>query len=151
MDKVDKQASKDAMDWLRGKKKKGVQEGKQIIRLSESDLHRMIKESLRQILEQEDYDNIIARHNAKGEKFWGNPKVKQLKKMGFSEYNISQLQNWYDDISDVPFDVLKKDMQDLKDNYVDVDKENDCDDYNQCCKHPTLQSNLRGQMFDGEF
>ena len=52
-----KQASKDAIDWLRGKKKKGVQEGKQIIRLSESDLHRVIKESVKQVLkEYNDYD-----------------------------------------------------------------------------------------------
>lgn len=124
---------------------------RQVIRLTESDLHRIIKESVKQILEQEDYDSIIAAHNTKGEKFWSDPKIKQLKKMGFSEYYISQLQYWYDDISDVPFDVLKKDMQDLKDNSVDVDKENDYDDYNQCCKHPTTQSILRGQMFDGEF
>ena len=41
---------------------------KQVIRLTESDLHRIIKESVKQILEQEDYDSIIAAHNTKGEK-----------------------------------------------------------------------------------
>ena len=57
-----KQASKDAIDWLRGKKKKGVQEGKQIIRLSESDLHRVIKESVKQVLSESmssSYDNAL--------------------------------------------------------------------------------------------
>ena len=124
---------------------------KQIIRLTESDLHKIIKESVKQLLEPEDYDSIIAAHKAKGEKFWSDPKVKQLKKMGFSKYLISHLQDWYDDISDVPFDVLKKEMQGLKDIYAEIDEENDDNDYNQCCKHPTLQSILRGQMFDGEF
>ena len=57
-----KQAGKDAMDWLRGKKKKSVQEGKQIIRLTESDLHRLIKESVKQVLSESmssSYDNAL--------------------------------------------------------------------------------------------
>ena len=91
--------------------------------------------SSQQLLEPEDYDSIIAAHKAKGEKFWSDPKVKQLKKMGFSKYLISHLQDWYDDISDVPFDVLKKEMQDLKAIYAEIDEENDNDDQNGNCNY----------------
>ena len=45
-----KEVGKSVKNWLKGKNKKSMKESKQIIRLTESDLHRVIEESVKQVI-----------------------------------------------------------------------------------------------------
>lgn len=57
-----KEVGKGVKNWLKGKNKKSMKESKQIIRLTESDLHRVIKESVKQVLSELDYRTYLSAH-----------------------------------------------------------------------------------------
>ena len=89
------------------------------------------------------FQRILQERNEKGKRFWSNTKVVKLLKMGYPKYFISTLQDWYTDITNVPFETLLSDVQNLKDNYVN-------DEYNQPERN-TMQSVIRGNFINQSY
>ena len=134
------------------------------IRLTESKLKQIVAEAVHKVLNEnfiDTYGNdwekgyeadkrktaeLLAAKKEKHDSFLLSPKVKQLKRMGVSDYNIQRLEDYYDgDISNVPMDELKKRLAYYKE--VDSESYEDDEDYNTKIKHdPTLSDLMRHQM-----
>lgn len=135
---------------------------KQIIRLTESDLHKVIKETVKNVLNEtfidqygEDwekgYEADLKRNIAKLNQrkidfnnFKSNPKIQKLEKMGFEGYIGNVFDHYDGDVSNVEFKEILNYVKHLRS--MQNEPYEDYSDYNTKHKRPTLQSLLRGEM-----
>ena len=108
------------------------------IRLTENKLKQIVAESVKKVLnenfidtygndwergyeaDKRETEKLLAAKKEKHDRFLLSPKVKQLKKMGVSDYDIQRLEDRYDgDISNVPMYELRK----IVAYYKEIDKE----------------------------